>query len=126
MGEQARDEERRKSERVDATLALNLHLELPGLAEGLAPETINVSSTGVYFRSTRYVEPMTKLSLEFDVLTEESGTTSPVHCEGIVARVIPEIPAPDVDFYEVAVFFTVIDADSLSHLERYIALRLTP
>jgi len=126
MGEQVREEERRRSERVDATLALNLHLELPGVAEGLAPETINVSSTGVYFRSTRYVEPMTKLSLNFDVPTDESGTNSPVHCEGIVARVIPEIPAPDVDFYEVAVFFTVIDADSLSYLERYIALRLIP
>ena len=126
MGEQVSGGERRKSERVDATLALNLHLKLPGMDEGPAPETINVSSTGVYFRSARYVEPMTKLSLEFDVPTDESGTTSSVHCEGIVARVIPEIPTPDVDFYDVAVFFTVIDADSLSHLESYIALRLTP
>ena len=126
MGEHVTEGERRKSERVDATLALNLHLELPGMDEPLAPETINVSSTGVYFRSTRYVEPMTKLSLEFDVPTDESGSTSPVQCEGIVARVIPEIPAPDADFYEVAVFFTVIDADSLSYLESYIALRLTP
>ena len=126
MGEQVREGERRKSERVDATLALNLHLDVPGMAEGLAPETINVSSTGVYFRSTRYVEPMTKLSLNFDVPTDESGTTSTVRCEGIVARVIPEIPAPDVEYYDVAVFFTVIDADSLSHLESYIAVRLTP
>jgi hypothetical protein len=126
MGEQVREGERRKSERVDATLALNLHLEVPGMDQVPAPETINVSSTGVYFRSTRYVEPMTKLSLELDVPTDDSGTTSPVRCEGIVARVSPEIPTPDADFYEVAVFFTVIDADSLSYLESYIALRLTP
>lgn len=126
MGEQVSGGERRKSERVDATLALNLHLELPGVAEGLSPETINVSSTGVYFRSIRYVEPMTKLSLDFDVPTDEAGTTARVQCEGIVARVIPEIPAPDVEYYDVAVFFTVIDADSLSALESYIALRLTP
>jgi len=126
MGEQITGGERRKSERVDATLSLNLHLDLPGVTEGLAPETINVSSTGVYFRSTRYVEPMTKLSLQFEVPTDESGKTAPVHCEGIVARVIPEIPAPDVESYDVAVFFTVIDADSLSNLESYIELRLTP
>jgi hypothetical protein len=126
MSDQVTGGERRKSERVDATLSLNLHLQVPGVDEGLSPETLNVSSTGVYFRSARYVEPMTKLSLEFEVPTDDSGTTAPIHCEGIVARVIPEIPAPDVEFYDVAVFFTVIDADGLSNLESYIALRLTP
>lgn len=124
MGDRVQGEERRKSQRVDATLMLNLHLELPGLEGAPPPETINVSSTGVYFRTEYYIEPMTKLSLHFQVPTDESGTMSGVECEGIVARVLPEVPAPDVDRYEVAVFFTVIDSDSLSHLESYIALRL--
>jgi hypothetical protein len=126
MSESGSGEERRKSRRVEATLALNLHIDLPGMEGAAAPETINVSSTGVYFRSTRYVEPMTKLSLNFDVPTDDEGGTGHVTCEGIVARVVPEIPAPDADEYEVAVFFTVIDADSLSNLESYIALRLVP
>jgi hypothetical protein len=117
-------EERRRAQRVDATLALNLHIDLPGLEGAAAPETINVSSTGVYFRSSRFIEPMTKLSLNFDVPTDDEGATGPVVCEGIVARVVPEVPAPDAGDYEVAVFFTVIDADSLSNLESYIALRL--
>jgi hypothetical protein len=124
MGDRVQGEERRKSQRVDATLMLNLHLELPGLEGAPPPETINVSSTGVYFRTEYYIEPMTKLSLHFQVPTDDSGTMSGVECEGIVARLLPEVPAPDVDRYEVAVFFTVIDADSLSHLESYIALRL--
>lgn len=124
MSDRGSGEERRKSRRVDATLALNLHIDLPSLEGAAAPETINVSSTGVYFRSQQYIEPMSKLSLNFDVPTDGEGATGPVVCEGIVARVVPEVPAPDADGYEVAVFFTVIDADSLSNLESYIALRL--
>jgi hypothetical protein len=118
--------ERRKADRVEATLNLNLHLDL--LDGGDAPddlETINVSSSGVYFRSQRYIEPMTKLALSFDVEVADSKSLQRVDCEGIVARIVPEIPEPDTEFYEVAVFFTTIDADSLHNLERYIALRLT-
>lgn len=125
MDEQVKGEERRRARRVDATLALNLHLDLPGMS-GVAPETINVSSTGVYFRSKQFIEPMTKIALNFDVPVDEAGLKAPVQCEGIVARVVPEVPAPDVEAFEVAVFFTVIDADSLSNLESYIALRLAP
>lgn len=126
MSDQVQGGERRKSRRVDATLALNLEVDLPGSGRATSPETINVSSTGVYFRTRQYIEPMTKLSLNFDVPTDEKGDSAPVQCEGIVARVVPEVPTPDVEQYEVAVFFTVIDADSLSNLESYIALRLTP
>lgn len=125
MNDRVSGEERRKARRVEATLALNLHIDLPGM-EGVVPETINVSSTGVYFRSAQYIEPMTKLSLRFGVPTDAEGSTGQVECEGIVARVVPEVPAPDVDRYQIAVFFTVIDADSLSYLESYIALRLAP
>jgi hypothetical protein len=126
MSERDTGAERRRAQRVDATLALNLHIDIPGMEGAAAPETINVSSTGVYFRSTRYIEPMTKLSLNFDVPTDGEGTAGPVVCEGIVARVVPEVPAPDTAEYEIAVFFTVIDADSLANLESYIALRLAP
>lgn len=126
MVERVQGEERRRARRVDATLALNLEIALPGHESAAAPETLNVSSTGVYFRSEQYIEPMTKLALNFKVPTDDAGSSAPVSCEGIVARVIPEVPAPDAEFYEVAVFFTVIDADSLSNLESYIALRLAP
>lgn len=119
-------QERRRARRVDANLALNLHIDLPTGDSQDSTETINVSSTGVYFRAASYIEPMTKLSLSFDVPVDEEGATAPVSCEGIVARVAPELPDETVDAYEVAVFFTTIDAESLHHLERYIELRLQP
>ena len=114
-------QERRRAQRVDASLAINLHIDLPAGDV----ETINVSSTGVYFRSEGYIEPMTKLAMSFDVEVGEDEV-KPVECEGIVARVQPEMPSEDVDGYEVAVFFTTIDAESLHHLERYVELRLAP
>jgi len=115
--------ERRKGERVDASLNLKLHIDVgeDGSAEAL--ETLNISSSGVYFRCPRFVEPMTKLGLSLDVPTAEGP--APVECEGIVARVNPDVPGEDVDEYEVAVFFTTIDADSLHNLERYVASLLT-
>jgi len=48
-----------------------------------------------------------------------------VECEGIVVRVTPEEPDPLADTYEVAVFFTTIDAESLHHLESYLEVLLT-
>lgn len=116
--------ERRKAERVSARLNLNVHLHLPGSAGGVDDlETLNVSSSGVYFRSSRYIEPMTKLALSFDVPTrvDDPRSLKPVSCEGIVVRTLPEEPDAEVDAFEVAVFFTIIDAESLHHLEDYIA-----
>jgi hypothetical protein len=118
--------DRRKADRVEASLNLNLHIQLPGIEEDASLETINVSSSGVYFKSARYIEPMTKLALTFDVEIDSDGGTGHVSCEGIVARVVPEVPEPGTDSYEVAVFFTTIDADSLHFLEQYITLRLAP
>lgn len=114
--------ERRRAQRVDAHLNLQLHLDLPQ-GDDAELETLNVSSSGIYFRSSAYIEPMTKLSLSFTVPTGEA-TQAEVNCEGIVARVVPELPTEDTDGYDVAVFFTTIDADSLRGLEAYVDVRL--
>ena len=88
--------DRRKSPRYDARLTLNVHLDLEGERDRLKDlETINVSSSGLYFFSAAWIEP-------------------------IVVRTVPEVPDPQAEGYEVAVFFTTIDADSLMHLESYL------
>jgi hypothetical protein len=114
--------ERRRSRRVEAHLNLELHLDLPQ-SEGADLEALNVSSSGIYFRSSAYIEPMTKLSLSFSVPVG-GGDEAEVECEGIVARVVPELPSDDAEGYDVAVFFTTIDADSLRGLEAYVDARL--
>jgi hypothetical protein len=115
--------DRRKSPRYRARLNLNVHVDLgrdPDRLQDL--ETINVSSSGLYFFSAAWIEPMTKLALSFDVPVdrEDPSRTERVECEGIVVRSVPEVPDPEAEGYEVAVFFTTIDADSLLHLESYL------
>lgn len=119
---EAQGSERRRAERVDAQLDLQVHIPLEDGPSVL--QTINVSSAGVYFRSERYIEPMTKLAMSFDVPGEKDSV--PVNCEGIVARVVPELPDDSVDEFEVAVLFTSIDAESQNRLEAYIQSRITP
>lgn len=114
--------ERRRSRRVDAQLNLELHLDLPQAGDAEL-ETLNVSSSGIYFRSSAYIEPMTKLALSFTVPIGEVEEAE-IRCEGIVARVVPELPSDGADGYDVAVFFTTIDADSLRGLESYVDARL--
>lgn len=120
--------ERRRAARYDAHLNLKVLIGPEGVEEeldGLA--TVNVSASGLYFHAKNWIEPMTKLALSFDVPVdpEDSSMLRPVECEGIVVRVMPEEPDSAADTYEVAVFFTTIDAESLHHLESYLENLLT-
>ncbi|HPF70475.1 MAG TPA: PilZ domain-containing protein [Candidatus Krumholzibacteria bacterium] len=114
-------QERRGATRVDANLKLQVQLP-EGAAASL--ETINISSSGLYFRSDRFMEPMTKLALELEVGVPDGDGTALVPCEGLVVRTLPEAPAEGVEAYEVAVFFTHIAADAKATLERHIAMLL--
>jgi hypothetical protein len=120
--------ERRKSERYDAHLNLKVHIGTEDLVEQIdGIDTINVSASGLYFESKKWIEPMTKLALSFDVPVdaEDRSKLEEVACEGIVVRVVPEEEDPAIPSYEIAVFFTTIDAESLHHLESYLSVRLS-
>jgi len=120
--------ERRKSQRVEASL--KLEVKLPSGEEGSTPaslETINISSSGIYFRSEHYIEPMTKLAMMLELrvpAAEEGGEmeVDTVPCEGIVVRVTPEKDQLEVEKYEVAVFFTNIEPRGVKALESHVAL----
>lgn len=112
--------DRRGSKRVDAKIQLELQLPRhPSEGRQASAETINVSSAGLYFRSSSYIEPMTKLAMSFDVPMRD-GQLKCVSCEGVVARIVPEIPAHQHVDYEVAVSFTHIDKASRRNLTAYV------
>ena len=120
--------ERRKATRFGAHLDLKVHNGAESGGEVLdGVPTINVSASGLYFQSRSWIEPMTKLALSFDVPIDpnDSNRVSRVDCEGLVVRVVPEDPQEEVEAYEIAVFFTTIDAESLHHLENYVEQRIT-
>ena len=120
--------ERRRAARVDASL--RLEVQVPGTAGGeetASLETINISSSGIYFKSDHFIEPMTKLSMDLEVLVPDadgtpSGDTATVPCEGLVVRTKPDGPTDGCTEYEVAVFFTHIEPEGMANLERHITL----
>ncbi len=126
----AATKERRKAQRVDARLKLEVRLpRTDGQQDRATLETRNISTSGIYFEADHFIEPMTKLDMVLQLPVPSKGgkgeaRLAPVHCEGIVVRVVPEAPEPGRARYEVAVFFTHFDPDGLSHLEDHIALLL--
>ena len=121
-------QERRRAQRVDANLNLEVKLPRSDGSEAVASlETINISSSGVYFKSDHFIEPMTKLAMDLEVLvpseTDDAGREHAlVPCEGLVVRITPEVETPDCDSYEIAVFFTTIEQEGMDILERHISL----
>ncbi|MFO7653935.1 MAG: PilZ domain-containing protein [Candidatus Krumholzibacteriia bacterium] len=124
------DTERRKSKRVDASLRLEVRLSgEDGTVATSALQTLNISTSGCYFRSDHFIEPMTKLAMAMQVtvpgLDGDSGPRlASIECEGLVVRVEPEHDDPAVGQYDVAVFFTAIEPEGLAALEQHIALLL--
>jgi hypothetical protein len=122
--------DRRKSDRFDANLKLEIKVPRDdGSQDTSTLETINISSSGVYFKADHFIEPMTKLAMVLEVSVpsaEGSGEAdvAPVPCEGLVVRVRPEVATEGCDQYEVAVFFTHIEADGAANLERHINLMI--
>ena len=121
---------RRKSDRVNANLKLEVKVpRVDGSQDTSTLETINISSSGVYFKSDHFIEPMTKLAMVLEVSvpgdegSDEVGS-APVPCEGLVVRIRPEVETDGCDQYEVAVFFTHIEADGTANLERHISLMI--
>ena len=120
--------ERRRAERLDANLKLEIQLPGDSSKTDVANlETINISSSGVYFKSDHFIEPMTKLVMELEVcVPDDDGQAceerASVPCEGIVVRTNPEGETLDCTDYEIAVFFTQIKPEGMANLERHITL----
>lgn len=126
----AEHNERRRADRVDANLKMEVKLsKADGTIETASLETINISTSGIYFKSDHFIEPMTKLAMEMEVTvpadTVDETALAPVPCEGLVVRTSPEAEVEDCSEYEVAVFFTHIEPQGMANLEKHIALLLT-
>ena len=121
--------DRRKSGRINASLKLEIKMpRVDGSLDTTTLETINISSSGVYFKSAHFIEPMTKLAMVLEVTVPAGGESvgkvglAPVPCEGLVVRIQPETDVEGCDDYEVAVFFTNIEAEGAVNLEKHITL----
>lgn len=122
--------DRRKSQRVNASLNLEVKLAHPDGTEACTTlETINISSSGVYFRSGHFIEPMTKLAMDLEVsvpqVVDGVANFATVPCEGLVVRIKPEADTEGCSDYEIAVFFTNIQPEGVVALEKHIAMLIS-
>jgi hypothetical protein len=115
-------QDRRQAKRVDARLQIELSVDGSGRAEQAS--AINISASGAYFSSPRYLEPLTKLEMRLLLPGEDDDAAiESFDVEGIVVRVEPEEPGPQGQTYEIACYFTETTPEFRERLGRYVQAR---
>jgi c-di-GMP-binding flagellar brake protein YcgR len=113
--------ERRKSVRIPAKLAMEI--KISG-SDSAAAESINVSANGVYFSSRTFIPVLTKLEVNLSLPAPAHNKSRKairlISCEGVVVRTEPEQEQPGVSNYEIACYFTSINAKDKDYLDSYI------
>ena len=112
--------ERRRAPRVSERVPL-------GITEGgatLTAETVNLSANGAYCTLDRFLAPMTKLQLDYE-LPGHTGRRVRIRCTGVVVRSEPIIVSPHQGRYHVAIFFTDLSERHRSALSRFVRQRLS-
>lgn len=111
--------ERRRAPRIAERVVLAI---TDGGTE-LSTETKNLSASGAYCTLDRFIAPMSKLQLRFE-LPERSRRTT-VRCAGVVVRVDPVIAGAERARYNVAIFFTELSERNRSAISRFVRQRLS-
>ncbi|MBF0330600.1 MAG: PilZ domain-containing protein [Candidatus Omnitrophica bacterium] len=95
--------EKRRQPRVDNSLPVKISTD----DIDLVTETKNISSSGVYCRVSKFLEPMARLRITLMLPVKKTGKTSTkkVLCGGVVVRTEN---IPDGDGFNTAIFFNDI------------------
>ena len=86
-------------------------------------ESENLSATGVYCTLDRFMPPMTKLQVQFEL--PDGARRVRVRCEGVVVRVEPIIANAERGRYHVAVFFTELTERDRAAISQFVSQRLS-
>lgn len=118
--------ERRRSERVDAQVALQLSgsdKSFPG--ESITTESINVGAEGIYCQVGHFIAPLTKLQLAMVLpLKNKKGQikNEVVKTDAVVVRCQPA--GSEDGGYKIACFFTGLDGAARETLKEYVRQHL--
>jgi hypothetical protein len=110
--------ERRQAPRV----AERVSVAITEAGEAVRTETTNLSTSGAYCTLERFIPPMTKLQLQFEL--PNGGRRVHVECTGVVVRVEPVIATPEQGRYHVAIFFTDMTERNRSAIATFVRERL--
>lgn len=111
--------ERRRAPRADERITL----AITGADGVIQTETKNISASGAYCTTNKFIPPMTKLQVRFDLPDGSKRTT--IHCLGVVVRVEPVISVPERGLYNIAIFFSELSERHRESISRFVQQRLT-
>ena len=111
--------DRRRAARVDTRLPLSLG----DLAGELLTTTHNLSASGAYCTVRKFLAPMTKLQVRFELPGDHRPLS--MECQGVVVRVEPPEPVSRRSTYRVAIFFNDLSERNRDELARFVQARLT-
>lgn len=122
-----RDQERRGAKRVESKVRFEAVIG-PGDGDPRPAlfETVNLSISGLYFKSDELLQPMTRFELEI-MFPEGNGSDSEsegpvsVKGEGTVVWAAPDVDDPGSNLFEVGVFFSRLDAAGKKRLAAHVA-----
>ena len=111
--------ERRKVPRIAERVAM----AITDAGTELTAESQNLSTTGVYCTLDRFLAPMSKVQLDFEL--PNGPRSSKVRCTGVVVRVEPIIAHASRGQFNVAIFFTELSNRDRSAITRFVRQRLS-
>ena len=114
---EAAGKNRRRDERYDRNVPLRVGHDT---VDGVRAESINISTRGLYCKVSRYVQPFskTRVCLELPFAARDAEA---LECDGVVVRVEPDVEAPGVDEYRLAIYFLNLDPAQADLIEDFLA-----
>lgn len=92
-------------------------------AATLQTESKNLSASGVYCTLERFIPPMTKLRVQFEV--PNGSRRVRIACTGVVVRVDPVIREAQQGAYNTAIYFSDITDRDRAAISHFVEQRLS-
>jgi hypothetical protein len=108
---------RRRDERFNRSVPVRVGHDS---VDGVRAESINISTRGLYCKVSRYVQPFSKTRVCLD-LPFVARDTEALECDGVVVRVEPDVEAPGVDEYRLAIYFLNLGHRQADLIEDFLA-----
>ena len=111
--------ERRRNPRVDHIIPLRISSD----DVEIVTETQNLSCSGVYCRSNKFIEPMTKLKIHLLLPFKKNKrtTTKKISCQGVVVR---SEAVANTEHFNVAIFFNDISPKDIQTISDFVEIMI--
>lgn len=111
-------QERRKAPRIDERLSI----AISGDGHIAQAQTQNLSTVGAYCTLDRFIAPMTKLQLDFEL--PDGNRRVRITCSGVVVRTEPVVAATQRSGYYLAIYFSEMSERSRAAISKFVRQRL--